>query len=371
VITLDELNRLSKEQFATALGAIFEHSPWVAQRAAAARPFGSRLQLLDAMRAAVDRALPGEQWALIQAHPRLGARGRSSVPLTEASSREQRRAGLDACTAEQWARLQRLNETYFARFAMPFILAVRGHDPESIIENIERRLGNEPPFERRTALREIGSIAGFRLAAAVAAPAGAEILAMRERLLRADGLAAAALLREWMLAADLEVSVDAAAYVCGRRSGSRPQAGTVVLGVHYDSRAEALRYDGRLGVLTGIALLQQFQEKGARPSFDLCVVAPAVDAEVDAEISDGTVCVDADMLRGCVTLEHAAGTGTDIEGTCCLAQLRAAGLQLGSLAIVRQGVGVFYRPAAAPDAALLDSAVRVLEEFLLRNRHHG
>jgi OHCU decarboxylase len=164
VIRLEALNALPVEEFTTVLGAVFEHSPWIAQRAAAARPFASRLQLLDAMRAVVQAAPVQEQLSLIRAHPQLGARGRKRLELTEASAHEQRRAGLDACTDEEFAQLLRLNAAYVQKFSFPFILAVRGHDPDSILAAMERRLNNDVELERDTALTQIGLIAGYRLA---------------------------------------------------------------------------------------------------------------------------------------------------------------------------------------------------------------
>jgi OHCU decarboxylase len=168
VITLGELNVLPADEFVARLAGIFEHSPWVAERVAAARPFDSRVRLLDAMRAAVDEATPAEQLALIRAHPKLGLRGRPRAELTEASAREQQGAGLEACTPGDLARLNELNTAYEEKFAMPFILAVRGHTPQSIIASCERRLANDWQFEQRAALREIGLIAGYRLTEAVA-----------------------------------------------------------------------------------------------------------------------------------------------------------------------------------------------------------
>jgi OHCU decarboxylase len=163
MIPLQELNALPIEKFVALLGGIFEHSPWVAERAAAARPFGSRAELLDEMRAVVQRASTEEQLALIRAHPQLGARGRSRAQLTEASAKEQKRAGLDACTDEEFARLMQLNANYVEKFAFPFILAVRGHTPDSILASMESRLSNDIPAERRTALTQIGLIGGYRL----------------------------------------------------------------------------------------------------------------------------------------------------------------------------------------------------------------
>jgi OHCU decarboxylase len=164
VIALSELNSLPAAQFVERLAGIFEHSPWVAQRVADARPFASRDRLLDAMRDAVDRAATAEQLALIRAHPQLGLRGRARATLTPASAREQAGAGLELCGSEEALRLDELNAAYAGKFSMPFVIAVRGHTPESIIAACERRLGNDAAVEQRTALREIGLIAGYRLA---------------------------------------------------------------------------------------------------------------------------------------------------------------------------------------------------------------
>jgi OHCU decarboxylase len=168
MLTIEALNAMSVQEFSSALGSIFEHSPWVAARAALLRPFGSCEQLHQAMCAEVGRARASEQDALILAHPKLGARGRQRAQLTESSAGEQSRAGLDACTDEEFAELLRLNELYMARFAFPFILAVRGHTPESILGAMTQRLANDPATERATALQQINRIADFRIAAQVA-----------------------------------------------------------------------------------------------------------------------------------------------------------------------------------------------------------
>lgn len=163
LITLEELNVLPAEKFVALLGRVFEHSPWVAERAAQARPFRSRADLLEEMRAVVQRAPVDEQLALIRAHPQLGARGRSRAQLTDASAKEQRRAGLDACTDEEFSRLMQLNAAYVEKFSFPFILAVRGHTPESILRALQSRLDNDTVSERHTALSQIGLIGGYRL----------------------------------------------------------------------------------------------------------------------------------------------------------------------------------------------------------------
>lgn len=164
MITLAALNAMTAAEFVSALSGVFEHTDWVAQRAAAARPFDTMPRLLEALRSTVTRASEAEQLALIRAHPQLRARSVQSEALTAASASEQRRAGLQGATPAEAARLAELNTAYQQRFGFPFIIAVRGLDPASIIASGESRLTRERAAEVATALGEIGRIAGFRLA---------------------------------------------------------------------------------------------------------------------------------------------------------------------------------------------------------------
>ncbi|MGH8674209.1 MAG: 2-oxo-4-hydroxy-4-carboxy-5-ureidoimidazoline decarboxylase [Burkholderiales bacterium] len=161
---MERINQLSREAFVAHLGGIYEHSPWVAERAFASRPFAS----LDALHAAMQRAMLAasrdEQLALIRAHPELLGK-LEHAQLTESSRSEQAAAGLDRCTAEQKARMQALNLAYREKFGFPFIIAVKGLDWAGIIERIEPRLKQTREAELETALQEIGRIARFRLEA--------------------------------------------------------------------------------------------------------------------------------------------------------------------------------------------------------------
>ena len=162
-ISLQDLNHLPREDFVARLGAIYEHSPWVAERVWPARPFASLDGLARSMHAAVEAASPAEQLGLIRAHPELAGRLAVAGGLTAHSRNEQSAAGLNACTPEEFARLQELNASYQARFAFPFIVAVRGLTRTDIIARLEQRLGNDREQEIATCLREIGRIARFRL----------------------------------------------------------------------------------------------------------------------------------------------------------------------------------------------------------------
>jgi len=275
MIALERLNELTQPEFVTALAGIFEHTDWVAARAYRGAPFRSRLQLLDALRAAVYEATLAEQMNLILAHPRLGSRGPQHEPLTAASAREQRRAGLAACSDAEYAVLRRLNDAYFERYAFPFILAVRGYDPRAIIANIEMRLHSEIPFERSAALQEIGLIASYRLAERVCSGAQTEFAAMCERLARcpvqspeADGVRAE-LLREWLLAAGFEVSRGGAGPMHATLALGAPDAPRVLIGAVEEPAAGELHYAPAFGFLAAIALALQSRGDGQWPGCNL------------------------------------------------------------------------------------------------------
>lgn len=163
-MTLDQLNALPQPAFSEALAGIFEHSPWVPERAWPQRPFASIDALHAVMCAVVAVAHADEQMALIRAHPQLAGKAAIRGELTAASTAEQSGAGLDQCSAEEFARITALNDAYQQRFGFPFILAVRGHTRASIIAAMAARLGNVREDEIAEALRQIERIAGFRLA---------------------------------------------------------------------------------------------------------------------------------------------------------------------------------------------------------------
>jgi 2-oxo-4-hydroxy-4-carboxy-5-ureidoimidazoline decarboxylase len=166
-VTLAELNRMERAPFVQALGAIFEHSPWVAERAWEQRPFASLEELHAAMCAVVDGSGEAAQMRLVRAHPRLADKAALRNGLTQDSQREQASAGLDQCSPEELARISALNDDYDRRFGFPFIVAVREHDRQGIIDAMARRLERSPEEETAEALEQIGRIAWWRLATLV------------------------------------------------------------------------------------------------------------------------------------------------------------------------------------------------------------
>ncbi|MBI3284427.1 MAG: 2-oxo-4-hydroxy-4-carboxy-5-ureidoimidazoline decarboxylase [Burkholderiales bacterium] len=160
---MEEVNRMAPAVFVAALGGIFEHSPWVAEKVVHLRPFASVAALHAAMADALRAAGEAQRLALIRAHPELAGKAAVRGELTAESGREQSGAGLDACSAEEFAVLQRLNAAYNARFGFPFIIAVRGHDRQSIIRHFSERLQAERASEMQESIEQIIRIAAFRL----------------------------------------------------------------------------------------------------------------------------------------------------------------------------------------------------------------
>lgn len=166
-MTLDALNQAPHEQALALLDGLYEHSPWIAGQALAARPFRSVEQLRQAMVDVLARAPEDAQLALIRAHPELAGKAMVARTLTAESTSDQSAAGLTACTPEEFARIQQLNADYNAKFGFPFILCVgkgSGMDRASIIAHFGRRLQNTPAQERAQALHQINRIVSFRLA---------------------------------------------------------------------------------------------------------------------------------------------------------------------------------------------------------------
>jgi N-carbamoyl-L-amino-acid hydrolase len=298
MLTLDQLNAATPAEFTALLDGTYEHSPWIAERAAAARPFATLSALKQAMVQVVQDAGPDAQLALIRSHPELAGKAMVSKTLTAESTNEQGKAGLTDCTPEEFARIQQLNAAYNARFGFPFMLAVRGPrgtglGKRQIIDTFARRLGNPVDFERDEALRNIHRVAEIRLAdkfgiqpelgnavwdwaeelAAHSDPGFAEQGQLTVTYLTAAHQTVARRLQWWMKEAGFdEVSIDAVGNVVGVYHGSDPAAQRLLTGSHYDTVRNGGKYDGRLGILVPMACVRELARQGRRLPFGIEVV---------------------------------------------------------------------------------------------------
>jgi 2-oxo-4-hydroxy-4-carboxy-5-ureidoimidazoline decarboxylase len=168
-VSLESLNTTDAAGFVAALGDIYEHAPWVAQAVYGRRPFGTLAALHDAMMSAVRAAPPEQRLALIKGHPDLAGKAARAGTMTNESKAEQASAGLDRLSEAEFAQFHRLNSAYREKFGIPFIVCVRRHSRDSILQQFERRVRNGTTTETEAALGEIFRIAALRLDQRVAA----------------------------------------------------------------------------------------------------------------------------------------------------------------------------------------------------------
>jgi chitin deacetylase len=155
---------VEKGGFVGRYGGVFEHSPWVAEAAWERGPFASLDALHRAMMAAVREAPRERQLALLRAHPELAGREAGAGMLTADSSSEQGRLGFTSLSREEVKKMAELNRRYREKHGFPCIVALALYDSrDSVIAEMERRLGNETPAELEKALEQIGHITRGRL----------------------------------------------------------------------------------------------------------------------------------------------------------------------------------------------------------------
>lgn len=322
-LTLQHLNAATPEDALTLLDGLYEHSPWIAQAALKNRPFTSINHLKFALAVVVSHATKDQQLGLIRAHPELAGKAMVSQSLTAESSHEQAKAGLTHCNADEFARLQQLNQDYNAKFGWPFILAVRGPrgvglSRTEIIRTFERRLHGHADFELAECLRHIHRIAELRLndKFGVTPVLGNDVWDWHESLSQhseaTDQLtvtylteahrACAARLRGWMQDCGFDaVHIDAVGNVVGRYEALNDTASapdnsykldscsrlsdkgynhkkhinlkTLLTGSHYDTVRNGGKYDGRLGIFVPMACVRELHRAGRRLPFAIEVVA--------------------------------------------------------------------------------------------------
>jgi 2-oxo-4-hydroxy-4-carboxy-5-ureidoimidazoline decarboxylase len=161
---------LDKESFLTEFGAVYERSPWVADRVVdQAMEDCLDMTTLDTdtlaarFQSAFMSAPQDRQLEVLRAHPALACGVAEHGRLTADSRAEQSGAGLDQCTETEFVLFQEMNAMYFGKYGFPFIIAVKGRNRQEILTAFRDRLNNSFDTEFQTALRQVGQIARFRI----------------------------------------------------------------------------------------------------------------------------------------------------------------------------------------------------------------
>jgi len=159
-------SQMAKADFVAAYGGVFEHSPWIAERAFELElgpAHDTAGGLWNALTRIFRSASAEERLGVLTAHPDLAGKLAQAKRLTAESTSEQASAGLDALTDEERASFTKLNNDYQAKFGFPFIIAVRDNTRDSILAAFRERLANDREIELATACKQVERIAELRL----------------------------------------------------------------------------------------------------------------------------------------------------------------------------------------------------------------
>ena len=154
-----DLNTLTKSEFITIFGSIFEKSEWIAYEAFREKPFKNSKDLIDKMINIYNKCSREKTAEIFNLHPKLAI----EKNLTKFSSKEQGGAQLDKCTEEEFLEFSKLNSNYEKKFKFPFIIAVKGKNKDHILNDFRTRINNNYETEFNEAKIQVMKIALLRL----------------------------------------------------------------------------------------------------------------------------------------------------------------------------------------------------------------
>ena len=154
-----DLNTLTKNEFITIFGSIFEKSEWIANETFELKPFKNSKDLVDKMINIYESCSVEKILKILNLHPKLAIEKK----LSSFSSKEQTRAELDKCSKEELIEFNKLNFDYEKKFKFPFIIAIKGKNKDQILENFRIRIKNSYKDEFQEAKKQVTKIALFRL----------------------------------------------------------------------------------------------------------------------------------------------------------------------------------------------------------------
>jgi len=157
--SIDKFNKLSKAEFISIFGNIFEKTEWIAERCYESKPYNNLDELVSKMMKIFENIEKERHLEILNSHPNLAVEKK----LTEDSKNEQKNASLNQCTEKEFLEFKKLNEEYKKKFGFPFIIAVKGKNKEEILNSFRQRITNNINLEFEEAKKQVKKIANFRL----------------------------------------------------------------------------------------------------------------------------------------------------------------------------------------------------------------
>jgi len=157
--SIDKFNKLSKAEFISIFGNIFEKTEWVAEKCYESKPYNNLDELVSKMMKIFENIEKERHLEILNSHPDLAVEKK----LTKDSKNEQKNASLNQCTDKEFVEFKKLNEEYKKKFGFPFIVAVKGKNKEEILNSFRQRITNNINLEFEEAKKQVKKIASFRL----------------------------------------------------------------------------------------------------------------------------------------------------------------------------------------------------------------
>ena len=159
-----EINNMSSNIFINTFKNIFEKTISISILCEKKRPFKDKEHLIEVFLYEFENINLKEKKIIIKNHPDLGNKIKINNDLTEMSKNEQKNAGLDNCTPEEYYFFDKMNNEFKLKFDIPFIYAVKGATKNLIINEFKRRLKNDNiESELQESIKQVKKIAYFRL----------------------------------------------------------------------------------------------------------------------------------------------------------------------------------------------------------------
>ena len=157
--SVDKVNKLSKSDFISIFGNVFEKTAWIAEKVFAFKPFENFDELIERFLNIFENEKKENYLKILNFHPELAV----EKIMTIDSKNEQKNASLNQCTDEEFVEFKKLNEEYKKKFGFPFIIAVKGKNKEEILNSFRQRITNNINLEFEEAKKQVKKIATFRL----------------------------------------------------------------------------------------------------------------------------------------------------------------------------------------------------------------
>ena len=157
--SVDKVNKLSKSDFISIFGNVFEKTKWIAKCAYDSKPYNNFEELFAKMIEIFENSNKENHLKILRAHPDLAVKEK----LTKDSEKEQSNASLNECSNKELREFKKLNKEYKKKFGFPFIIAVKGKNKNEILNKFKKRILNNIDSEFKEAKKQVKKIATFRL----------------------------------------------------------------------------------------------------------------------------------------------------------------------------------------------------------------